>query len=74
MLSASGGIPPDIRGISDWRPLARGGFATVWQARQDSRDRLVAVKGDERPLDSDVEQRRFLGEAKAAGTCPAIPG
>jgi serine/threonine protein kinase len=74
MLVNRGGIPPDIRGISDWRPLARGGFATVWQARQDSLDRLVAVKVDERTLHSDAEQRRFLGEAKAAGNLSGHPG
>jgi LCP family protein required for cell wall assembly len=60
--------------MSDWRPLARGGFATVWQARQETLDRLVAVKVDERTLDSDVEQRRFLGEAKAAGNLSGHPG
>lgn len=46
----------------------------MWQARQDSLDRLVAVKVDERTLDSDVEQRRFLGEAKAAGNLSGHPG
>jgi LCP family protein required for cell wall assembly len=74
MLVNRGGIPPDLRGMSDWRPLARGGFATVWQARQETLDRLVAVKVDERTLDSDVEQRRFLGEAKAAGNLSGHPG
>jgi LCP family protein required for cell wall assembly len=74
MLVNRGGIPPDMRGMSDWRPLARGGFATVWQARQETLDRLVAVKVDERTLDSEVEQRRFLGEAKAAGNLSGHPG
>ena len=46
----------------------------MWQARQDSLDRLVAVKVDERTLDSEVEQRRFLGEAKAAGNLSGHPG
>jgi polyisoprenyl-teichoic acid--peptidoglycan teichoic acid transferase len=66
--------PPNIPGISDWRPLARGGFATVWEARQETLDRLVAVKVDERTLDSESEQRRFLGEARAAGNLSGHPG
>ena len=67
-------VPPDIPGIGDWQPLARGGFATVWSARQLTLDRPVAVKVDERTLDSDVERRRFLGEAKAAGNLSGHPG
>lgn len=39
----------------------------MWQARQDSLDRLVAVKIDHRPLAEDKERRRFLREAGAAG-------
>ena len=60
--------------MSDWEPLARGGFATVWRARQEALDRLVAVKVDARPLDSVSERRRFLGEAKAAGNLSGHPG
>jgi serine/threonine protein kinase len=65
---------PDIAGLSDWRPLARGGFAVVWQARQDSLGRQVAVKVDFRPLDDDKQRRRFLREAGAAGRLSGHPG
>ena len=58
---------PEIAGLTDWRPLARGGFATVWEARQQTLDRLVAVKVDQRTLDDPKERRRFLREAGAAG-------
>ena len=66
-------VAPDIPGISGWQPLAKGGFATVWRARQEALDRLVAVKVDERSLDSPSERRRFLGEAKAAGNLSGHP-
>ena len=39
----------------------------MWQAKQESLDRLVAVKVDHRPLSEDKERRRFLREAGAAG-------
>jgi len=39
----------------------------VWQARQTTLNRLVAVKIDDRQLDSERERRRFLREAGAAG-------
>jgi LCP family protein required for cell wall assembly len=66
-------VPPDIQGISDWEPLARGGFATVWRARQPSLNRTVAVKVDDRTLESEPERRRFLGEAGAAGNLSGHP-
>ena len=66
--------PPQIPGLSDWRALARGGFATVWEAKQESLNRLVAVKVDQRRLDQESEQRRFLREAGAAGRLSGHPG
>jgi len=65
---------PEIPGLVDWRPLARGGFSTVWQARQEHLDRLVAVKVDHRTLTEDKERRRFLREAGAAGRLSGHPG
>ncbi len=67
-------VPPQIPGLVGWRPLARGGFATVWEAKQLSLNRLVAVKVDRRTLESDTEQRRFLREAGAAGRMSGHPG
>ncbi len=66
--------PPQIPGLKDWRPLARGGFAVVWEARQETLDRLVAVKVDQRRLDAEPERLRFLREAGAAGQMSAHPG
>jgi tRNA A-37 threonylcarbamoyl transferase component Bud32 len=70
MISA----PPQISGLVEWRPLAAGGFSTVWQARQESLNRLVAVKVDDRKLTSESERRRFLREAGAAGRMSGHPG
>ena len=57
---------PRIRGLSEWRPLARGRLAVIWEARQLSLDRLVAVKVYQRELD-EGDRGRFLREAAAAG-------
>ena len=65
---------PDIPAMSEWRPLARGGLSVVWEARQETLDRLVAVKVYDRGLVSDSEQRRFRAEATAAGNLSGHPG
>ena len=69
MISA----PPQIPGLAEWRPLAQGGFSTVWQARQESLNRLVAVKVDQRKLTSETERRRFFGRPARRDACRVIP-
>ena len=64
---------PHIRGLSEWRPLARGGLAVVWEARQLSLSRLVAVKVYQSELD-ESDRDRFLREAAAAGRLSDHPG
>jgi hypothetical protein len=64
---------PRLEGLTDWRPLARGGFAVVWEARQESLNRLVAVKIVTRQLDNPEERDRFLRESGAAGRMSSHP-
>lgn len=73
-LGAMGTAHPQIPGLDEWRPLARGGFALIWEARQQTLNRRVAVKVDQRRLDTADEQRRFLREAGAAGRMSGHPG
>jgi len=64
---------PVVPGLTGLIVLARGGYATVYQARQDSVGRPVAVKVEHRALDSAEDQRRFLREAHAAGEMSGHP-
>jgi serine/threonine protein kinase len=59
--------------LSNLSLLARGGYATIYRARQDSIGREVAVKVENRTLESERDQRRFLREARAAGQMSAHP-
>ncbi len=53
--------------------MARGGYATVYRATQDSVGRDVAIKVENRTLDNARDQARFLREAKAAGRMSSHP-
>lgn len=66
-------LVPTIPGLSGLSVLARGGYATIYRATQDSIDREVAVKVENRTLESERDRRRFLREAKAAGQMSAHP-
>lgn len=70
----SGGLPvPIVPGLTDLRVFARGGYATVYRATQISVGREVAVKVENRTLDSERDQARFLREARAAGRMSSHP-
>jgi eukaryotic-like serine/threonine-protein kinase len=65
--------PPTVPGLSGLTVLARGGYATVYRAVQESVGRDVAVKVENRALESERDQRRFLREARAAGRMSSHP-
>jgi eukaryotic-like serine/threonine-protein kinase len=64
---------PAIPGLSGLSVLARGGYATIYRAVQDSVGREVAVKVENRTLDTERDKRRFLREARAAGQMSSHP-
>jgi serine/threonine protein kinase len=64
---------PVVPGLSGLSVLARGGYATVYRAVQESVSRDVAVKVENRTLDNERDQRRFLREARAAGRMSSHP-
>ena len=64
---------PVVPGLAGLEVLARGGYATVYQARQVSVGRPVAVKIEHRALSDEEDQRRFLREAHAAGEMSGHP-
>ncbi|HEX7744031.1 MAG TPA: serine/threonine-protein kinase [Micromonosporaceae bacterium] len=69
-----GALPlPTVPGLADLQVLARGGYATVYRAIQQSVGREVAVKVENRTLDSEQDQARFLREARAAGRMSSHP-
>ncbi|WP_203988660.1 serine/threonine-protein kinase [Virgisporangium aurantiacum] len=61
---------PGLTGLS---VLARGGYATVYRAMQESVGRLVAVKVENGILENERDQRRFMREARAAGRMSSHP-
>jgi serine/threonine protein kinase len=65
--------PPAVPGLSGLAVLARGGYATVYRAVQESVGRDVAVKIENRSLDIEHDRRRFMREARAAGRMSSHP-
>src|SRR5262245_42709037 len=65
--------PPVVPGLTGLTVLARGGYATVYRATQVSVEREVAVKVENRTLENERDQRRFLREARAAGRMSSHP-
>jgi serine/threonine protein kinase len=59
--------------LTQFEVFARGGYATVYRAVQQSVGREVAVKVENRTLDSSRDQARFLREARAAGRMSSHP-
>jgi eukaryotic-like serine/threonine-protein kinase len=64
---------PYVPGMSGLSVMARGGYATVYRATQDSVGRDVAIKVENRTLENPRDQARFLREAKAAGRMSSHP-
>ncbi|GII25219.1 serine/threonine-protein kinase [Planosporangium mesophilum] len=64
---------PTVPGLTGLSVLARGGYATVYRAVQESVGRDVAVKVENRRLESEGDQHRFLREARAAGRMSGHP-
>jgi serine/threonine protein kinase len=72
--NAAGSLPtPYVPGMSGLSIMARGGYATVYRATQVSVGREVAIKMENRTLESARDQARFLREARAAGRMSSHP-
>lgn len=68
MSNAGSQPPPEIPGYEIVRPLGQGGFATVYEARQLSVDRLVALKVVAVTGLAPVVERRFRDEVRTIGS------
>ncbi|HTJ38299.1 MAG TPA: serine/threonine-protein kinase [Dactylosporangium sp.] len=74
VLAVTASTPlPTVPGLTGFSVLARGGYATVYRAEQESVGRDVAVKVENRTLETERDRRRFLREARAAGRMSSHP-
>ncbi|MET7422265.1 serine/threonine-protein kinase [Dactylosporangium sp. NPDC005555] len=74
VLAVTAAAPlPTVPGMTGLTVFARGGYATVYRATQESVGREVAVKVEHRTLETERDRRRFLREARAAGRMSSHP-
>jgi serine/threonine protein kinase len=74
MHPATPAAPPTLGpGLTALVPIAHGSTATVYRALQASVGRPVAVKIDNRTLDTERDRRRFRDEANATGRVSGHP-
>ncbi|MGH8879821.1 MAG: serine/threonine-protein kinase, partial [Stackebrandtia sp.] len=64
----------DFPDLADVTVIAQGAHATVYRAYQVSGGRVVALKVDNRVLDSEEERQRFEREVRAVGRLAEHPG
>ena len=66
-------VPFELAGIEPLQPIGKGGFGSVWLARQTNVDRKVAVKVGHTPIDDPTVQLRFERECIALGRLSGHP-
>ncbi len=64
---------PQVPGYDSFELIGRGGFSTVWRARQIAYDRPVAVKILNSSFDDEAGQRRFQRECALTGRLTGHP-
>lgn len=64
---------PQVPGYDSFELIGRGGFSTVWRARQVDYDRPVAVKILNSSFDDEAGQRRFKRECALTGRLTGHP-
>ena len=68
-----GAVDLGIPGLTDAVEVARGGFSTVFRARQSAMERIVAVKLIHATVVDPVAGEHFLREVRATGRLSQHP-
>lgn len=62
-----------IPGFDEFERLGQGGFGSVWRARQEGFDRIVAIKILDAAASDESARRRFARECQALGSVSGHP-